>query len=199
MSRIALTPNASGTGTLTIAAPNTDTDRTLTLPDATGTVVTADGSGNIATTSITPSSGIYLGGSGSANLLDDYEEGTWTPTFVNGTWTYGARDSFYTKVGNLVLLSGRIVWNARSGSGELKIGSLPFTPLTGLTAGRACGSLGTCDGLDTAGSKQIVLAADGNINQLVLRFINDNASWSAVELQNCNSGGELQFTISYPT
>lgn len=38
MSRIALTPNASGTGTLTIAAPNTDTDRTLTLPDATGTV-----------------------------------------------------------------------------------------------------------------------------------------------------------------
>lgn len=40
MSRIALTPNASGTGTLTIAAPNTDTDRTLTLPDAAGTVVT---------------------------------------------------------------------------------------------------------------------------------------------------------------
>jgi len=38
MSRIALTPNASGTGTLTIAAPNTNTDRTLTLPDATGTV-----------------------------------------------------------------------------------------------------------------------------------------------------------------
>jgi hypothetical protein len=40
MSRIALTPNASGTGTLTIAAPNTNTDRTLTLPDASGTVAT---------------------------------------------------------------------------------------------------------------------------------------------------------------
>ena len=38
MSKIALTPNASGTGTLTVAAPNTNTDRTLTLPDATGTV-----------------------------------------------------------------------------------------------------------------------------------------------------------------
>jgi len=38
MSKIALTPHASGTGTLTIAAPNTNTDRTLTLPDATGTV-----------------------------------------------------------------------------------------------------------------------------------------------------------------
>lgn len=40
MSRIALTPNASGTGTLTIAAPNTNTDRTLTLPNSTGTLAT---------------------------------------------------------------------------------------------------------------------------------------------------------------
>lgn len=44
MSRIALTPNASGTGTLTIAAPNTNTDRTLTLPDATTTLVGTDAS-----------------------------------------------------------------------------------------------------------------------------------------------------------
>jgi hypothetical protein len=42
MSKIAFTPNASGTGTFSIASPGTDTDRTLTLPDATGTVVLAD-------------------------------------------------------------------------------------------------------------------------------------------------------------
>ena len=40
MSKIALTPNASGTGTFTIAAPGTNTDRTLTLPDATDTLAT---------------------------------------------------------------------------------------------------------------------------------------------------------------
>jgi hypothetical protein len=40
MSKIALSGNASGTGTLTIAAPNTSTDRTLTLPDNTGTILT---------------------------------------------------------------------------------------------------------------------------------------------------------------
>ena len=40
MSRISLSGNASGTGTLTIAAPNTNTDRTLTLPDNTGTILT---------------------------------------------------------------------------------------------------------------------------------------------------------------
>jgi hypothetical protein len=38
MSKISLSPNASGTGTFTIASPNSNTDRTLTLPDSTGTV-----------------------------------------------------------------------------------------------------------------------------------------------------------------
>ena len=47
MSKIALTPNASGTGTLTIAAPNTSTDRTLTLPDSTGTIDTLQRAGNV--------------------------------------------------------------------------------------------------------------------------------------------------------
>lgn len=42
MSKIALSGNASGTGTLTIAAPNTSTDRTLTLPDSSGTLATAE-------------------------------------------------------------------------------------------------------------------------------------------------------------
>ena len=43
MSKIALSGNASGTGTFTFAAPGTNTDRTLTLPDVTGTLArTAD-------------------------------------------------------------------------------------------------------------------------------------------------------------
>lgn len=40
MSKVALSGNASGTGTFTIASPNSNTDRTLNLPDASGTVVT---------------------------------------------------------------------------------------------------------------------------------------------------------------
>jgi hypothetical protein len=38
MSRIALNGNALGTGTVTLAAPNTNSDRTVTLPDNTGTI-----------------------------------------------------------------------------------------------------------------------------------------------------------------
>ena len=39
MSKISLSGNASGTGIFTIASPNGNTDRTLTLPDATGTML----------------------------------------------------------------------------------------------------------------------------------------------------------------
>ena len=44
MSKISLEPNASGAGTFTLAAPNSDTNRTLTLPDASGSIVAADAS-----------------------------------------------------------------------------------------------------------------------------------------------------------
>ena len=40
MSSIKLSPNASGTGIFSIEAPNSNTNRTLTLPDATGTILT---------------------------------------------------------------------------------------------------------------------------------------------------------------
>lgn len=43
MSKIALAPDASGTGIFTIASPNSNTNRTLTLPDDTGTIVTNSG------------------------------------------------------------------------------------------------------------------------------------------------------------
>jgi hypothetical protein len=43
MSKISLAPDASGTGIFTIASPNSDTNRTLTLPDDTGTIVTNSG------------------------------------------------------------------------------------------------------------------------------------------------------------
>jgi hypothetical protein len=43
MSRIAFNGNALGTGTVTIASPNTNSDRTVTLPDETGTVVLGGG------------------------------------------------------------------------------------------------------------------------------------------------------------
>jgi len=44
MSKVKIQGHASGTGVLTVTAPNTSSDRTITLPDATGTLLNSDGS-----------------------------------------------------------------------------------------------------------------------------------------------------------
>ena len=77
------------------------------------------------------------GPQGSGNeLLDDYEEGTFTPTALgtttSGAPTYQHQAGFYTKVGNLVVAAINVsITNAGSNSGELKIGGWPFTPKSG--------------------------------------------------------------------
>lgn len=68
------------------------------------------------------SGGVYLGGTGSANLLDDYEEGSFSPMTSTLANVYHAR---YTKIGNLVTINCNF---------QMKVGQarnyidLPFTP-----------------------------------------------------------------------
>ena len=52
MSNIVLQPNASGTGNITIATPNTNTDRTLNIPDVAGDIVTTGDTGTVTGTMI---------------------------------------------------------------------------------------------------------------------------------------------------
>jgi len=67
-----------------------------------------------------------------SELLDDYEEGTWTPTLVrSGTQfdgTYNGQDGDYVKIGNLVQFSALIVVSGvtTSGDGNIQISGLPF-------------------------------------------------------------------------
>ena len=61
MSQVKIQGNASGTGAFTIAAPNSNTDRTLTLPDATGTSVLDTASQTL--TNKTLGSGLVMGAS----------------------------------------------------------------------------------------------------------------------------------------
>jgi hypothetical protein len=66
MSKISLAPDASGTGIFTIASPNSNTNRTLTLPDDTGTIVTNSGNQAGSFTTLTTSSTVTHNG-GTAN------------------------------------------------------------------------------------------------------------------------------------
>lgn len=78
------------------------------------------------------SGGVYLGGTAAANLLDDYEEGTWTPAQGSGVTVTGSFVSSgkYTKVGRVVTLVGQMSGStiiAVSAGSELTP-TLPFTP-----------------------------------------------------------------------
>nr|BAR16764.1 hypothetical protein [uncultured Mediterranean phage uvMED]BAR16836.1 hypothetical protein [uncultured Mediterranean phage uvMED]BAR16938.1 hypothetical protein [uncultured Mediterranean phage uvMED]BAR16977.1 hypothetical protein [uncultured Mediterranean phage uvMED]BAR17105.1 hypothetical protein [uncultured Mediterranean phage uvMED] len=79
------------------------------------------------------SGGAYLGGTGSANKLDDYEEGTFNPTFQQGisVTSYSAQNGRYTKVGRLVTAEIDLDVNVGSvNTSHLYIGGLPFTSLS---------------------------------------------------------------------
>jgi len=72
------------------------------------------------------SGGAYLGGTGSANYLDDYEEGTWTPTMYGiGTGTSSGWGR-YTKIGNIVHIEGKINVNSATGTSVLYMTGFPF-------------------------------------------------------------------------
>jgi hypothetical protein len=86
------------------------------------------------------SGGVYLGGTGVANRLDDYEEGTWTPTFANLTGVSSAEGS-YVKIGNLVTVSVAITSSGTTviTLNSSRITNLPFTIST-TGGGRYIGS-----------------------------------------------------------
>jgi hypothetical protein len=73
----------------------------------------------------------FNGDTAAANALNDYEEGTWTPTYTGTNITitsYGNRNGYYTKIGRLVTITFNIMTEAVSviGSENVNIEGLPF-------------------------------------------------------------------------
>jgi hypothetical protein len=69
--------------------------------------------------------------SSDANTLDDYEEGTFTPTMYGtttaGTGTYTLQSGTYNKTGNTVYFTANMTTTAHTGTGNVRFGGLPFT------------------------------------------------------------------------
>ena len=62
-----------------------------------------------------------------ANTLDDYEEGTWTPTDVSGAGlSFTTAVGFYTKIGRQVIASFRVDYPSTANTALAQIGGLPF-------------------------------------------------------------------------
>jgi hypothetical protein len=143
MSSVKVSGNASGTGIFTIASPNSNTDRTLTLPDATGTFLTTatagvpvNGPAFIATRSSggtqTISAGVFtklLFPDESFDTNNNFTNSTFTPTVAGFYWVRvaAAQVTAGTQLGiyrSGLLYSGQ---NSGSGSGDwLEVNALVY-------------------------------------------------------------------------
>jgi hypothetical protein len=113
--------------------------------------------------------------SSNANMLDDYEEGTWLPS-LGGNTVYTARSGTYVKVGQLVTISFDIqVSTIGTGSVRL-ISGVPFTVSTGNSAG---GGIGFFDGIATA-VVSMFARVDGGSTQIVLDAITAASTSSGI-------------------
>ena len=106
-------------------------------------------------------------GTGTSELLADYEEGdcSLTVTSIGGTLTTASATAKYTKTGRTVLITGIVtITNNGTGSGGLNVAGLPFTPGTaGCGVGRESVNNGnTCSFMISSGSTTMNVYAYNN-------------------------------------
>jgi len=91
-------------------------------------------------------------GTGTSELLADYEEGTFTPIVQGstsaGVGVYSNQYGYYTKIGNVVWFHLYCQWTATTGTGDIQIAGLPFTCANNTQLFPACNVVG--DGLTFA-------------------------------------------------
>ena len=135
--------------------------------------------------------------SGDANTLDDYEEGTWTPVYAQGTnlgTTSGAGK--YTKIGDLVYCTFQATCsNLNSMSGSCKINGIPFTSANNGTY--PAGAIGYMSSLDTSAGYSIHFFMNPNTAFLEL-YLNDvGTGVSGLQASELSTGGQMFGSISF--
>lgn len=120
--------------------------------------------------------------SSDANTLDDYEEGTFTPTVIGevaGTATYSTQVGKYTKIGNVVNILIDLTWTGGTGSGAfLAVTGLPFT----------------------IGGSNIALVgftSDVTLSALNIPIFLANISTNIIYIQQTPTGGGARSNINY--
>lgn len=126
--------------------------------------------GGINFSANTPAAGM------TSQLLDDYEEGTWTPNQGPGLSVVGAFSSAgkYTKIGRAVTVTGSVVGatSVAVGSGGLIVTNLPFT-----VSGNAQGAAGT-----------------GNVNQGTVVYASNVQLYAMTAI---TAAASIDFTVTY--
>jgi len=147
------------------------------------------------------SGGVYLGGTGSDNLLNDYEVGTWTPRLRGsasepGTLTTGT--GTYTKIGRLVTVTWQFSSVSTTGySGTLSIDQITFSPtLSFMSGGDVMFNLMATF---PTGTSNISCYLTSSSNSILFYGSESQAGWTALT-HNAGSSGRYSIgSLTYET
>ena len=139
--------------------------------------------------------GVTLGTSAgtynASNTLDDYEEGTWTPTAVDGIAGLTKIKATYTKIGRSVTVYAEVNAFTSKDGNQLRIGGLPFNP--------------SLDGQYMQGTTEsdggsVGIARTDSTNARIRFYRSDgSSSASRTNFIGTNLGNGLRFSLTYFT
>jgi hypothetical protein len=139
-----------------------------------------------------------------SNVLDDYEEGTWTPQIQddsgnNATVNSGSTGGTYTKIGRMVALTGRCTSSSVSGlSGIIFIKNLPFAAASG-QSGYATLAVSESFNLNITGGHVVVASIAPGASKAALRVWDNGAGNTAMTPAEWSDDGYVMFSGVYVT
>ena len=164
-------------GILQIAGPAAAATRVMTTPDANFTVARTDAAQSFTGNQTLSTGNLVIGtsgqgidfsatpGTGTSELLADYEEGTWTPNQGSGLTVIGAFSSagIYTKVGRIVNVRGAVfaATSVACTSAGVISSNLPFAPSSDTAGSYFNGSLSAGGQVDAAPTGVVAVGAIG--------------------------------------
>jgi len=195
VSTIILDPRSGQGAGLTGAGAGGDTLRHITPTNESGTEVNGKvslGNSNNGFKDLYLLGGAYLGGTGSANYLDDYEEGTWTggTLVLSNCSSVTTANLTYTKIGRLVTLQGNFNLTVTSATTEVRITfTLPFSQYDADSpaTGSAFANFGSNDNSRILGA--VVNTTGSNATQYTVVF-------PSADVES-GSGKLIQFGLTY--
>lgn len=126
--------------------------------------------------------------SAGANTLDDYEEGSWTPS-IGGTASYTTQNGRYTKVGRVVHVECRLIINVVGTGNSSVISGLPFAANSAVA--------GTVGYFASLALSPVFITAFANSSTLVMAGLTVGAASITSNLACIGSGTDLAVACTY--
>ena len=138
------------------------------------------------------------------NVLDDYEEGDWTPVITDGSNDATMNSTFnqgkYTKIGRLVTVSFNCLTSSLgSVSGSISIKGFPFTVGNNYGSGGAGASAGFGNGLAITAGTTVTVSMNLNATTANLQHFDVSTGISALQHSEWTDDGNLKMSLSYMT